>query len=75
MHRVSDAGRGVEISSRYRDEIGVSDVVSARPLESMASTANHFPPLENGDFAGVSAVTIFWWFGVFHRGFVGGFFL
>ena len=63
MHRVGDPRRGVEISPRYREEIGVADVVFARSLKRMTSAANHFPPLGNGDFAGVSAVTIFGWFG------------
>jgi hypothetical protein len=73
IHAIGDPRRGVEISPRYRDEIGVADVVFASPLEGMTSAANHFPPLENGDFAGVSAVAVFRWFWVFHWGFVGGF--
>ena len=63
IHRVGDPRRGVEISSRYRDEIGVADVVFARLLKGMTSATNHLSPLENGNFAGISAVTIFGRFG------------
>ena len=63
MYRVGDPRRGVEISPRYRDEVAVANVIFTRLLERMTSSADHFSPLENGDFTGVSAVTVFGWFG------------
>lgn len=69
MYRVGDPRRGVEISSRDTHEIGVADVVFPRSLKGVTSATDHFSPLENGDFAGVSAVTVFGWFGIFHWGF------